>query len=73
MLALVFCCATISTVVPKNSLLPVWSAWVWVLMMRVTGLSVTVLILSRMAWPVPGFLVSTRVTPPSVRKSRQRR
>ena len=37
MLAAVFSCATISTVAGKNSLLPVWSPWVCVLMMCVTA------------------------------------
>ena len=32
-------------------------------MIIVTGLSVTVLILSRSGWPQPGFLVSTTTTP----------
>src|SRR5262245_6651132 len=35
-------------------------------MIRVTGLSVTVFSLSRIAWPQPASFVSTSVTPPSV-------
>ena len=66
MLVLVFSCATTSTFAPKNPLLPVWSPWVWVLMMVVIGLSVTLLTLSSTAWPQPFNLVSTSVTPPSV-------
>src|SRR5438876_9674435 len=37
-------------------------------MIVVTGLSVTVLILSRIAWPVPGFFVSTMTRPLAVVK-----
>ena len=66
MLALVFSCTTLSTLAPKNSLLPVWSPCVCVLMMVVTGLSVTVRMRSRMAGPQPASLVSTITTPASV-------
>ena len=66
MFVLVFSCATISTLAPKKPLLPVWSPWVCVLMMRVIGLSVTLFTLSSTAWPQPASLSSTSVTPPSV-------
>jgi hypothetical protein len=68
MLVLVFSWATTVTVAPKRSLLPVWSPCVCVLMIVVTGLFVTVLSLSRIAWPQPASLVSTSVTPLSVMK-----
>ena len=58
--------ATISTLAGKNSLLPTWSPWVWVLMMWVTGLSVTVFTLSMIAWPQLASLVSTSTTPLAV-------
>ena len=66
MFALVCSWTTLSTVVPKNSLLPVWSPCVCVLMMVVTGLLVTVLILSRITWPHPASFVSTTTTPLAV-------
>ena len=66
MLALVFACATISTLDAKNSLLPTWSPCVWVLMMWVIGLSLTVRTLSRIAWPQLASLVSTSTTPLAV-------
>ena len=54
---------------PKNSLLPVWSPWVWVLMTRVIGLLVTDFTRSRIVGPQPASLVSTSVTPVSVMKT----
>ena len=63
MFAAVFSCTTISTVAGKYWLLPVWSPWVWVLMMCVIGLSLTVRTWSRMAWPLLASLVSTSTTP----------
>ena len=66
MFVVVFSCATISTDAGKNSLLPVWSPWVWVLMMWVIGLSVTVFTWSRIAWPQLASLVSTSTTPLAV-------
>ena len=61
--------ATTSTGCAKSMLLPTWSPWVWVLMIIVTGSSVTVRTLSRMASPHPGFLVSTRTTPSPVTRA----
>ena len=58
--------ATTSTGCAKSMLLPTWSPWVWVLMIIVTGSSVTVRTWSRMASPQPGFLVSTSTTPSPV-------
>ena len=69
MFALVFSCTTLSTVAPKNSLLPVWSPCVWVLITLSTGLSVTVRIRSSSAGPQPASLVSTTTTPRSVMKT----
>ena len=66
MLALVFSWTMFSTLAPKNSLLPVWSLWVWVLMMRVMGLFVTPFTRSTIVGPKPGSFASTRVTPLSV-------
>ena len=66
MLSDTFACATISTLGAKKSLLPTWSPWVWVLMMWVTGLSVTVFTLSMMAWPQLASFVSTSTTPLAV-------
>ena len=63
MFALVFSWATTSTEAGKNSLLPVWSPCVWVLMIVVTGLSVTERILSMICWPQLASLVSTITTP----------
>ncbi len=65
MLAFVFSCATIWTVSGKNPLLPLWSPCVCVLMIRTTGLSVTVRTRSSKTCPHPGSLVSTSVTPSS--------
>ena len=65
MFALVFSCATTSTL-PNASLLPVWSPWVCVVMMVVTGLFVTDFTLSSSVGPQPANLVSTSVTPASV-------
>ena len=56
MFAAVFSCATISTLAGKNSLLPTWSPWVCVLMMWVTGLSVTDFTLSRIGLAPVGEL-----------------
>jgi hypothetical protein len=59
----VFSCVTTS-ILPSNAWLPpVWSAWVCVLMIVVIGLSVIFLTKSMIAWPDPGFLVSTTTTP----------
>ena len=69
MFADVFSCTTISTLAGKNSLLPTWSPCVCVLMMWVTGLSVTVFTLSMIAWPQFASLVSTRTTPLAVMKA----
>ena len=69
MLALVFSCTTLSTVAPKNSLLPVWSPWVWVLITVTTGLSVTVRMRSSSVGPQLASLVSTTTTPRSVMKT----
>ena len=66
MFVLVFSWTMVSTEAPKKSLLPMWSSWVWVLMIVVIGLSVTVLIRSRIGWPQPGSFVSTSSTPLSV-------
>src|SRR5437764_737193 len=55
-----------STFAGNASLLPTWSGWLCVLMIVITGLSVTVLILSRIGWPQPASLVSTTTTPRSV-------
>ena len=66
MLALVFSWTMFSILAPKNSLLPVWSLCVCVLMMRVMGLLVTLLTRSTIVGPKPGSLASTIVTPPSV-------
>src|SRR6202521_3092288 len=63
MLALVFSCVTMSIVAGNSTLPPTWSACVWVLISRITGLLVSSLILSRIGWPQPGFFASTTVTP----------
>ena len=65
MFASVFSCTTIRTDSGKNALLPTWSPWVWVLMIVVTGLSLTVRMRSIRACPQPGSLVSTSVMPSS--------
>src|SRR5499427_10486492 len=66
MLPLVFSWTMLSMLAPKNSLLPVWSLCVWVLMMRVIGLLVTLFTRSMIVGPKPGSLASTIVTPLSV-------
>src|SRR5688500_14987984 len=66
MLVLVFSWVTISTAAGKATLPLTWSPWVWVLISVMTGLSVRVLILSRIGWPQPGFFASTTTTPPAV-------
>src|SRR5580693_6400666 len=58
MLALVFSWVTMSIVAGNSTLPPTWSACVWVLISRTTGLLVSSLILSRIGWPQPGFLAS---------------
>ena len=63
MFVLVFSWAITSTAGGKSLLLPLWSACVCVLIIVVTGLSVTDLIFSRMRCPQPGFFVSTTTTP----------
>ena len=56
-------CATTSTLPGNSGLLPTWSSWVWVLMMVVTGLSVTDLRAAMIAAPRRGNFVSTSATP----------
>ena len=65
MFASVFSWTTICTDSGKNALLPTWSPWVWVLMMVVTGLSLTSRMRFIRCWPQPGSLVSTSVMPSS--------
>ena len=69
MFAFVFSWAAMRAVSGKNSLLPTWSPWVWVLMMVTTGLSVTDRMRSRITGPQPGSLVSTIATPSSITKT----
>ncbi len=69
MFAFVFSCTTLSTEAPKNSLLPVWSPWLCVLITVTMGLSVTVRMRSRIVGPQPASLVSTTTTPRSVMKT----
>jgi hypothetical protein len=64
--AALLACATICTE-PRAVLIslfePMWSGCEWVLMIIVTGLSVSDLTTSRIAWPLLASLVSTSVTP----------
>ncbi len=63
---LVFSCITTCTFgyfARMVSVEPMWSGWLWVLMISTTGLSVTFFTSSRIAWPLPGILVSTSTTP----------
>src|SRR5437762_1045864 len=68
MFAFVFSWTTMSTEAGNSTLPLTWSPCVCVLTIVVTGLLVSVLILSSSGWPQPGFLVSTTTTPVAVMK-----
>jgi hypothetical protein len=63
MLAAVFSCTMTSTVAGNSTFPLTWSPCVCVLMMVVMGFGVSVLMVSRIGWPHPGFFVSTTTTP----------
>ena len=63
MFVFVFTCTMDSTLAPKNSLLPVWSPCVCVLMMVVIGLDVRFRMASSTGRPQSGSFVSTTTTP----------
>ena len=65
----VFSWVTTSTVAGNSTLPLTWSPCVCVLMIIVTGLSVTLLIFSSSGVPQPGFFVSTTTTPAAVMKT----
>ena len=63
MLSRAFSCATTRTTSWKSGLLPTWSPCACVLMIVVTGSSVSACTVWRIDAPQPGFLVSTSTTP----------
>ena len=64
MLARAFWCATMRTASGNSPLPPAWSPCAWVLMMVVTGNSVTRATVSTIVWPQPDDFVSISTTPP---------